>query len=72
MIEHVDDISNAADNFKRKSQILDVIKTACSIKEPLSDENIEKAVQKATAYGLDVKIFKKAVETLQDRLLDEA
>lgn len=72
MIEHVDDISNAADNFKRKSQILDVIKTACSIKEPLSDENIEKAVQKATAYGLDVKIFKKAIETLQDRLLDEA
>ncbi len=72
MIEHVDDISNAADNFKRKSQILDVIKTACSIKEPLSDENIEKAIQKATAYGLDVKIFKKAVETLQDRLLDEA
>ena len=71
MIEHVDDISNASDNFKKKSQILDVIKTACSIKEPLSDESIEKAVQKATAYGLDVKSFKKAIETLQDRLLDE-
>lgn len=72
MIEHVDDISNASDSFKRKSQILDVIKTACSIKEPLSEENIEKAMQKAIAYGLDVKIFKKAIETLQDRLLDEA
>ncbi|MDD2895421.1 MAG: HDOD domain-containing protein [Aliarcobacter sp.] len=71
MIEHVDDISNAADSFKKKSQILDVIKTACSIKEPLSDENIGKAVEKVTAYGLDVKIFKKAIETLQDRLLDE-
>ena len=72
MIEHVDDISNANPNFKKKSQILDVIKTACSIKEPLSDESIEKAVQKATAYGLDVKVFQKAIETLQDRLLDEA
>lgn len=71
MIEHVDDISNASNNFKRKSQILDVIKTACSIKEPLSEENIEKAVKKATAYGFDVKLFKKAIETLQDRLLDE-
>lgn len=71
MIEHVDDISNANPNFKKKSQILDVIKTACSIKEPLSDESIEKAVQKATAYGLDVKVFQKAIETLQDRLLDE-
>ena len=37
-----------------------------------SQQDIEKAVQKATAYGLDVKIFKKAIETLQDRLLDEA
>ena len=71
MIEHVDDISNANPNFKKKSQILDVIKTACSIKEPLSDENIEKALKKATAYGLDVKVFQKAIETLQDRLLDE-
>lgn len=71
MIEHVDDISNANPNFKKKSQILDVIKTACSIKEPLSEESIEKAVKKATAYGLDVKVFQKAIETLQDRLLDE-
>ena len=71
MIEHVDDISNANPNFKKKSQILDVIKTACSIKEPLSEENIEKAIKKAIAYGLDVNLFKKAVETLQDRLLDE-
>ena len=71
MIEHVDDISNASDNFKKKSQILDVIKTSCNIKEPLSDENIEKATQKVLAYGFDVKIFKKAIETLQDRLLEE-
>lgn len=71
MIEHVDDISNANPNFKKKSQILDVIKTACSIKESLSEESIEKAVKKATAYGLDVKVFQKAIETLQDRLLDE-
>ena len=71
MIEHVDDISNASDNFKKKSQILDVLKTACNIKEPLSDENIEKATQKVLDYGFDVKIFKKAIETLQDRLLEE-
>jgi HD-like signal output (HDOD) protein len=71
MIEHVDDISNASDDFKRKSQILDVIKTACNIKEPLSDANIEKATLKAVAYGFDKKVFEKAIEVLQDRLLDE-
>ena len=71
MIEHVDDISNANLNFKQKSQILDVIKTACNIKDPLSEVNVAKAIKKATAYGFDVKIFIKAIETLQDRLLDE-
>lgn len=71
MIEHVDDISNANENFKKKSQILDVIKTACNIKEPLSDENVAKAIKKAITYGLDIKVLSKAIETLQDRLLDE-
>ena len=71
MIENVDDISKAEDNFKRKSQILDVIKTACDISDPLSELNIEKAIKKATVYGFDTNILKKAIETLQDRLLNE-
>ena len=71
MIEYVDDVSNANPNFKKKSQILDVIKTASNIKNPLSEENIAKAIKKATAYGFDVKILMKAIETLQDRLLEE-
>lgn len=71
MIEFVDDISKVDDEFKSKSQILDVIKTACEVSDPLSDSNIEKAVAKATLYGLDTKPLLKAIETLQDRLLDE-
>ena len=71
MIEYVDDISNANENFKKKSQILDVIKTACNIKEPLSDENVTKAIKKAITYGFDIKVLAKSIETLQDRLLDE-
>lgn len=71
MIEHVDDISNAIPEYKKRSQILDVIKTAANVKNPLSDENIEKAIAKATSYGFDTKILKNAIQTLQDRLLDE-
>lgn len=71
MIEHVDDLENVSEGFKRKSRILDVIKTACNIKDPLSEENIQKAIKKATTYGFDVKILGKSIETLQDRLLDE-
>jgi HD-like signal output (HDOD) protein len=71
MIEHVDNINNVSDKYKQKTQILDVIKTACKVNSPLSDDSVEKALDKATKYGLDTKILKKAIVTLQDRLLDE-
>jgi HD-like signal output (HDOD) protein len=71
MIEFVDDVSKVSSEYKIKTQILDVIKTACSVNSPLSDENVANAISKASQYGLDTKILKKAIETLQDRLLDE-
>jgi predicted aldo/keto reductase-like oxidoreductase len=71
MIEYVDDISKVSSGYRTQTQILDVIKTACAVNSPLSDESVEKAISKATQYGLDTKVLKKAIETLQDRLLDE-
>ena len=71
IIEFVDNVQNANPEYKQKTQILDVIKTACQVNAPLSDANVEKAVEKANKYGLDTKFLKKAIETLQDRLLDE-
>ena len=71
MIEYVDDISNANPEYVKKSQILDIIKTACNVNNPLSEENVSIAIKKATAYGFDAKILKTAIETLQDRLLNE-
>lgn len=72
LIEFVDDVSKCDDSIKGKAQVLDVIKTACSIEDPLSDSNAAKAIAKAKAYGLDTKSLEKAIETLQDRMLDEA
>ncbi len=71
MIEYVDDISKASPEYIKKSQILDIIKTACNVNNPLSEENVSIAIKKATAYGFDAKILKTAIETLQDRLLNE-
>ena len=71
LIEFVDDIPKCPDDIKEKAQILDVIKTVCDIANPLSDDNIAKAIDKATKYGLNIKILKKAIETLEDKLLDE-
>ena len=71
IIEYVDDTSKCDDNIKQKAQILDVIKTACCVTDPLSDENAQKAMKKAEKYGLHTRSLSKAIETLQDRLLDE-
>lgn len=70
-IEYVDQISKCKEAFKEKSEILDVIKTICCVTDPLSDANIQKGINKATAYGLDVKNLEASIEKLQDRLLDE-
>jgi len=71
LIEFVDDVEKCDPAIKQKAQVLDVIKTACNVSDPLSDENVEKAIAKATKYGLHVRSLEKAIETLQDRLLDE-
>lgn len=71
LIEFVDDIPKCNEKFKVKAQTLDVIKTACDISDPLSDDNIARAIDKATKYGLNVKALNQAIEKLQDRLLDE-
>lgn len=71
VIEFVDDVGNCQEEYKESTQILDVIKTICNVTDAMSDENVEKGIKKATEYNLDVKNLKKAIEKLQDRLLDE-
>ena len=71
MIEFVDDISKVDPSFKKKAQILDIIKTATNVKDPLSDESVDRAMKKAALYGFDTKQLKYAISTLSDRLLNE-
>lgn len=71
LIKYVDDTKNADSADKIKVQILDVIKTACDITAPLSEENKEQAIQKAKDYKLDHKALEKSIDQLEERLLDE-
>ncbi|MCT7583750.1 HDOD domain-containing protein [Aliarcobacter butzleri] len=68
MIENVDNILNVSDEYKKQTQILEVIKTAAYIKNPLSDENVKKAIEKASKYKLDITSLKNAITTLKDRV----
>ncbi|MCT7636493.1 HDOD domain-containing protein [Aliarcobacter butzleri] len=68
MIENVDNILNVSDEYKKQTQILEVIKIAAYIKNPLSDENVKKAIEKASKYKLDITSLKNAITTLKDRV----
>jgi hypothetical protein len=51
--------------------ILDVIKTASNIKEPLSEKSINMAIKKAKEYKLNDKALIEAINTLKTRLENE-
>jgi HD-like signal output (HDOD) protein len=71
IIEYIDDLDNCPAKYKQETEILHVAKIACNVLDPLSDKNCEKAISKATELGLDVGALKKALEKMQDRMLEE-
>ena len=70
-IGYADDIDNCPNQYKKNAQVLQVIKTICNVTNPLEDEFIEAGMEKAKAFGLDTRSLTKAIEKMQDRLLDE-
>lgn len=67
-IEFLDDISKVESEFLQRVQILDVIRTAANIMNPLSDKNVEKAFEKAKSYGFEIEPLKSAIEELKEKL----
>jgi len=71
MIEYVDDIENCHNDYDKQAKILHIVKIICNVKDPLSDDACSDGIAKAEEFGLNVKALQKAIEKMQDRLLDE-
>ncbi len=71
IIEHTDNLDNCPEKYLKDSQVLNVIKTICNVCDPMSDKFVEAGVQKATQFGLDTRSLEKAIEKMQDRMLEE-
>ncbi len=71
MIKYSDDVENCPKNYLKEVQVLNVVKTICNITDPLGDQFAEAGIKKAKAFGLETKHLEKAIETMQDRLLEE-
>jgi len=70
-IEYVNNIDNCPEQFKKEAQILNVVSTICNVTDPLSDTFAEAGIEKAKSFGLETRFLEKAIEKLQDRMLEE-
>jgi len=70
-IAYVNDIDNCPAQYKKEAQILNIINTICNVTDPLDDQFVEAGMEKAKSFGLETRFLAKAVEKLQDRMLDE-
>ncbi len=65
-IAFTDDISSCPEQFKTKAQILEIVKLLCDIRYPLSDKNIEKALEKVVLYGFDIEHFLDSIDIIKE------
>ena len=47
-------------------RVLEIVKILCDIRYPLSDENVEKALEKVTVYNLDVEKFLDSIDKIKN------
>ena len=69
--KYADDVDNSPDTYAKEAKVLNVVKIICNITDPLNDTFAQDGIDKASSYGLDTRNLEKAIEKMQDRLLDE-
>ena len=67
-IEFTDNLENCPEEYLKKAQTLNVIKTICNVSNPLSDIFIEEGLKKASLFGLNIKYLEKAIDTIENRI----
>ena len=67
-IGFVEDLEHCPKDYVNKAQILEVIKILCDIRNPLSDQNIQRALNKANEYGLDTEILLQSIDSIKFKL----
>jgi HD-like signal output (HDOD) protein len=67
-IAFTDDIVSCPIEFRTKAQILEIVKILCDIRYPLSDKNIEKALNKVSMYNFDIEHFLNSIDVIKEVL----
>lgn len=67
-IGFVNDLENCPKDFIQKSQILEIIKILCDIRDPLGDKTIKKAINKAIEYNFDIEPLMSSIDNLKVKI----
>lgn len=70
IIKGVDNISKCDPKYIKHAQVLSVIKILCNPIDPLNSKAVNRAVEMAKEFKLDTKSLEKAIEIMEDRLLN--
>lgn len=71
-IGFIDDIDNATSEYKKKAQILKIVKELTNFKEPLSDSSIEKVNKLSESFGFDEKLLNITIHSIKDEILNNS
>lgn len=70
-IGFVGNLEQCPQEYKRRVKILEVVKMLCDIRNPLSDENITRALELANSYGLEVEALVSAIDKVKAKIDEE-
>jgi len=70
-IAYINDIDNCPEKYKKEAQILSVVSTISNVIDPVSDQFAQAGIEQAKQYGLETRFLEKAIEKMQDRMLEE-
>ena len=71
-IGFVQDLEECPKDFIKKSQVLEIIKILCDIREPLGDLAIKKAINKAIEYNFDIEPLMSSIDNLKVKISSKA
>lgn len=67
-IGFVGDQENCPEEYRQKSQVLEIIKILCNITDPLGDEVVKEALEKAVLYNFDIDDLLSAIDTVKENI----
>ncbi len=67
-IGFVEDVEHCPKDYVEKVKILEIIKILSDIRNPLSDQNIQRALNKANEYGMDVEPLLQSIDSIKFKL----